>query len=91
MAPKKAKKLSRKDLASPEGRFATHFMALLDERGWTKEQFSERSGIPDPTIRKWLRAESMPLAVETLEAIAKALDTRQHPLTDYRFVLPPPR
>lgn len=91
MSPKKPKTLNRQEKAKPKGRYATHFLALLAERGWTKEQFSDKSGIPDATIRKWLRAESMPSDVETLESIAAAFNTPQHPLTDYRLVLPPPK
>ncbi len=36
---------------------ARDFIAALVERGWTQQQIAARTGIPQPTISKVLRAE----------------------------------
>lgn len=88
MAAKPRKKLTKAELRTPHGKFAAHFSMLLDERGWDSKKFSDLADIKEPTIRKWLRGESIPAVVD-LPAIYDAMSTREYPLADYRFVLPP--
>jgi transcriptional regulator with XRE-family HTH domain len=75
-------------LRKPKGRFAAHLKALLDQRGLTTQAFADAAGVGEPTVRKWLRAESVPETLD-LQRIGDALDTTKHPFPDYRMILPP--
>lgn len=88
--PKARKQLSREERRTPKGRFAAHLQALLDERGLTTAGFAGAIGVGEPTVRKWLRADSVPETLD-LERIGKALNTAKHPFPDYRHILPPPK
>lgn len=88
MAARPRKKLTKRELAKPKGRFAAHIQALLDERGWDTNEAAWRFGVGEPTVRKWLRAESVPETLD-LQRIGKALDIPGYPFPDYRQVLPP--
>ena len=88
VAARPRKQLTRKDLRSPKGRFAAHIEALLQERGMSTAALATAIGVGEPTVRKWLRAESVPETLD-LQRIGKALDTKAHPFPDYRMVLPP--
>lgn len=88
VAPNPRKKLTKAERKTPLGRFAAHLEGLLAERGWDSHKFSEVSGIAEPTIRKWLRGDGFP-AVASLPELAEHLNTTEHPMPDYRMVLPP--
>lgn len=88
VAPRDSKRPTGPARRTAKGRFALHLDALLIERGMDSAKLADASGIAEPTIRKWLRGESIP-PVTSLPAIAKALNTSEHPLADYRQVLPP--
>lgn len=90
MAPRQQKQLTKREQRTPKGRFATHIAALMEERGFDHNDLAKRMDVGEATVRKWLRAESVPETLD-LEALGKALDTPEHPLPDYRMVLPPPR
>lgn len=83
VAPRDSKRPTGKDRRTAKGRFALHLDALLIERGMDSVKLAKASEIAEPTIRKWLRGESIP-PVTSLPAIAKALG-----MADYRQVLPP--
>lgn len=89
MAAKPRKTLTRKERKTPKGRFAVRIYDLLFERNWTPADLASRFGCGEPTVRKWLRAESVPETLD-LEALGKAFDTPEHPVDDYRLILPPP-
>lgn len=82
------KHLSRDTQRTFRGRFAAHLQAMLDERGWMPHDLARRLKLRPPAIRKWLRADGGP-ELTLLERLAAALCTRQHPVKDYRDVLPP--
>lgn len=87
---KARKKLSRKTLATIQGRFAEHLRALMDKRDWAVGDLQDRlkhAGLEctKATIHMWLRAETMPKAAD-LETLGNVLGLR-----DYRDVLPPPK
>lgn len=90
VAPRQQKQLTKREQRTPKGRFATHIAALMAERGLDHKALAERMDIGEATVRKWLRAESVPETLD-LERLGKALDTTEHPLPDYRLVLPPPK
>jgi len=80
------KELTKEQLRSFRGRFVTHLKALMAERGIPDTAtLSEKSGVKEPTIRKWFRCECN-AEPESIERIAKALG-----IDDYRLVYPPPR
>jgi hypothetical protein len=83
VAPRERKRPTGPDRRTAQGRFALHLDALLIERGMDTTALAKASSIAEPTIRKWLRGESIP-PVTSLPAIAKALG-----MADYRQVLPP--
>lgn len=87
MAPVDRKRLSAAEKRTPAGKFAVHLQSLLDERGWSVSDLSERSGLENATLRRWLRAEGFP-KVELMPIVGKALDTPQHPFPDWRLILP---
>lgn len=86
--PRPRKQLTKRDLRKPKGRFAAHLQALLDARGLSTAAFAKSVGVGEPTVRKWLRAESVPETLD-LERIGQALDLPGHPFPDYRMILPP--
>lgn len=90
VAPRQQKQLSKREQRTPKGRFATHIAALMAERGWDHVALAQRMDVGEATVRKWLRAESVPETLD-LERLGKALDTTEYPLPDYRMVLPPPK
>lgn len=81
---KKAKQLTRKERASVKGRFATHITALMSAANLDSHRLAAAMKIGEPTVRKWLRAESVPTDLETLQKLGDALG-----LDDYRMALPP--
>lgn len=89
MAARPRKTLGKREQKTFKGRFAVHLQALLDDRGWTHHDLANRAGLKEPTLRKWLRGESVTDTLD-LEALASALNTPEHPIADYRMVLPPP-
>lgn len=54
--------------------FFTNILRILDERGMTNDQLSERSGISASFISDLARGKANP-SLRTMEAIAAALDT----------------
>jgi hypothetical protein len=81
------KKLSKSEAKKPKGQFAARIAALISERRWTTAQAAARFGVGEPTVRKWLRAESVPETLD-LRRIGNALDTAENPFPDYRMILP---
>jgi transcriptional regulator with XRE-family HTH domain len=88
VAASQKKKLSRSELRTPIGKFANRLSWLLSERGWDSHKLSEASGLAEPTIRRWLRAEVLPSRLEMYQAIGHALDIPGHPFPDWRMVFP---
>jgi hypothetical protein len=89
VAAKARKKLSKKERATVEGRFALHLRSLMDGKGWQVGDLHERLvaaglAVTKPAIHKWLRGDSMPVAGD-LEAIGIVFG-----LADPRHILPPP-
>lgn len=82
------KYLSHDEQKTFRGRFAMHLQAMLDARGWLPQDLARRLKLRPPAIRKWLRADGGP-ELTLLERLAAALCTREHPVADYRDVLPP--
>ena len=83
VAARERKKLTKAEQRTPKGRFAMHLAALMQQRAIDNKTLADRLGIGEATVRKWLRAESVPETLD-LEALGKALG-----LLDYRSVLPP--
>lgn len=83
--PRPPKELSKKEQRTFRGRFAMHLQSLLTASGVSKDELANETGLGEPTIRKWLRADGTP-DVSSLESIAAALG-----IDDYRMVLPPPK
>lgn len=47
---------------------------LRDEKGWSDNEFAERSGVPQPTISRFLVGTSESMMLDTLAALCKALE-----------------
>lgn len=47
---------------------------LRDEKGWSDNEFAERSGVPQPTISRFLAGTSESMMLNTLAALCKALE-----------------
>jgi ribosome-binding protein aMBF1 (putative translation factor) len=88
--PRPRKQINKREAKTPGGRFALHLQALLEKRGWDHHKLAELAGVKEFTVRSWLRGEALPES-RILEAIGKALNTKEHPFPDYRLVLPPPK
>ena len=87
---KKAKAMNKREARAlgERGAFALHLKALLNERGWSNQDFSDRLAVVGLTIseagiRTWIRGDGMPKA-EDLRTVGKALG-----LSDPRHILPP--
>jgi hypothetical protein len=91
VAPNNPKKLTAKERRTDKGRFAVHLAALLKERSWDAQDLADHIGLGVHAVRRWLRAEVMPSDLDMLQTIGRALDTTDHPMPDYRMVLPPPK
>lgn len=89
VSPRQSKKLTAAERRSDRGQFATHLAALMREREVTTEDLAKAARIDAPTIRRWLRAEVLPNDLTTLKKLRRALDTTEHPMPDYRLILPP--
>lgn len=88
VAPKPRKKLTPAEKRTSEGRFAVVLEKLLAERGVTTQQLADRIEVKEPTVRAWLRAQSIPGDVRLFKAIAKALNSPEHPIGDWRLIIP---
>ena len=47
---------------------------IIGDKGWSHNLLSDKSGIPQPTISRFLNGESKAMELETLSDICKALD-----------------
>jgi hypothetical protein len=88
MAAQPRKRLTREQRATELGKFATHLQKLLDERDLSVTAFAEAIETDLPTVRRWLRAETMPGSLALLKRIGKALHSKEHPFPEWRFILP---
>lgn len=79
-----SKELTKQEQRTFRGRFALHLEALLAASGMTKDSLATETGLGEPTIRKWLRAEGTP-DPKSMELVAEALG-----IDDYRMIFPPP-
>ena len=83
MAPKPRKRLTAADKRTSEGKFAVVLEKLMAERGVTTQQLADAVGIKEPTVRAWLRAESIPGDVRLIKAIGQHFK-----LADWRLIIP---
>ena len=82
--PRARKELSKAEQRTFRGRFATHLQSLLTAAGMSTGDLAKETGLGEPAIRKWLRADGTPDPT-SMELVAEALG-----IDDYRLVLPPP-
>jgi DNA-binding Xre family transcriptional regulator len=47
---------------------------ILSDKGWSHNLLSEKSGVPQPTISRFLNGESKAMELDTLSDICRALD-----------------
>lgn len=89
VAPKERKKLTAAEKRTPEGRFAVQLESLMAERGVGSFELGRAIGVKEPTVRAWLRAESLPGDVKLVRRLGKYMhQPPRFPFPDWRQILP---